>query len=195
MRAPGRPVIELLSSGTRATVQDWPGRLGYWEVGVPPSGPMDARSFRLGNRLVGNAEGAAGIEVTLTAPRIRFERDAVVAVTGAPLAVELDGAPRPQWAALDVPAGAVLKLGPIRGVGLRAYVLVRGGIERPEVMGSRATFAAAGLGGQRAAQGRPARGRRRAPSRPRSTPRSGPRRWRTRGRCASSPVRTARPTS
>ncbi len=140
-------MIELLSSGTRATVQDWPGRLGYWEVGVPPSGPMDARSFRLGNRLVGNAEGAAGIEVTLTAPRIRFERDAVVAVTGAPLEVEVDGAPRPQWAALDVPAGAVLKLGPIRGVGLRAYVLVRGAIERPEVMGSRATFAAAGLGG------------------------------------------------
>jgi urea carboxylase len=141
-------MLELLSSGTRATVQDWPGRLGYWEVGVPPSGPMDARSFRLGNRLVGNAEGAAGIEVTLTAPRIRFEHDAVVAVTGAPLEVEVDGAPRPQWAAIALPAGAVLKLGPIRGVGLRAYVLVRGGIDRPAVMGSRATFAAAGLGGR-----------------------------------------------
>jgi urea carboxylase len=140
-------MIELLSSGTRATVQDWPGRLGYWEVGVPPSGPMDARSFRLGNLLVGNAEGAAGIEVTLTAPRLRFARAAVVAVCGAPLAVEIDGAPAPQWTALDVPAGAVLKLGPIRGVGLRAYVLVRGGIERPSVMGSRATFAPAGLGG------------------------------------------------
>jgi len=140
-------MIELLSAGTRATVQDWPGRLGYWEVGVPPSGPMDARSFRLGNLLVGNAEGAAGIEVTLTAPRLRFVRAAVVAVCGAPLAVEIDGAPAPQWTALDVPAGAVLTIGSIRGVGLRAYVLVRGGIERPSVMGSRATFAPAGLGG------------------------------------------------
>ncbi len=140
-------MIELLSTGTRATVQDWPGRLGYWEVGVPPSGPMDARSFRLGNRLVGNAEGAAGIEVTLTAPRLRFARDAIVAVTGAPLQVELDGEPVDQWTTLEVAAGSVLKLGSIRGVGLRAYVLVRGGIDRPQVMGSRATFAPAGLGG------------------------------------------------
>jgi urea carboxylase len=140
-------MIELLSSGTRATVQDWPGRLGYWEVGVPPSGPMDARSFRLGNLLVGNPQGSAGIEVTLTAPRMRFEHNTVVAVTGAPLAVEIDGEPAPQWTALEVPAGAVLKLGPIRGAGLRAYVLARGGIERPVVMGSRATFAPAGLGG------------------------------------------------
>jgi urea carboxylase len=113
-------MIELLSSGTRATVQDWPGRLGYWEVGVPPSGPMDARSFRLGNLLVGNAEGSAGIEVTLTAPQMRVHRDMVVAVTGAPLAVQIDGEPAPQWTALDVPAGAVLKLGPIRRAGLRA---------------------------------------------------------------------------
>lgn len=140
-------MIELLSTGTWATVQDWPGRLGYWEVGVPPSGPMDARSFRLGNLLVGNPQGSAGIEVTLTAPRMRVHRDLVLAVTGAPLTVEIDGEPVPQWTALEVPAGAVLKLGPIRGAGLRAYMLVRGGIERPAVMGSRATFAPAGLGG------------------------------------------------
>lgn len=140
-------MIELLSSGMRATVQDWPGRRGYREVGVPPSGPMDARSFRLGNRLVGNAQGAPGIEVTLTAPRMRFEQRTVITVTGAPLDIEIDGEPRRQWVALDIEAGSVLKLGPIRGVGLRAYVLVRGGIDRPEVMGSRATFAPAGLGG------------------------------------------------
>ncbi len=139
--------IALESAGMLATVQDWPGRLGHWEVGVPPSGPMDARSFRLGNLLVGNAEGTAGIEVTLTAPRLRFDEPAVVAVTGAPLALELDGQPVAQWTALDVPAGALLKLGAIRGVGLRAYVLVRGGIERPLVMGSRATFVPAALGG------------------------------------------------
>src|ERR1044071_8078468 len=127
-------MIELLSTGTLATVQDWPGRTGYWEVGVPPSGPMDARSFRLGNLLVGNGEGAAGIEFALTGPRLRFEENAVIAVTGAPLAAQLDGVPGAQWTVIDAPAGAVLRLGPIRGVGLRAYVLVRGAIERPEVM-------------------------------------------------------------
>jgi urea carboxylase len=141
-------MIELVSAGALTTVQDWPGRLGYWEVGVPPSGPMDDRSFRIGNLLVGNPAGAAGLEVTLTGPRLRFAVSAVVAVTGAPLAVTLDGVPVARWTALEVPAGAVLKLGAIRGVGVRAYVLVHGGIARDEVMGSRATFAPAGLGGR-----------------------------------------------
>ncbi|MEA2154959.1 MAG: urea carboxylase [Solirubrobacteraceae bacterium] len=141
-------MIEVVSAGTLATVQDWPGRLGYWEVGVPPSGPMDDRSFRLGNRLVGNPEGAPGIELTLGGPRLRFAAPAVVAVTGAPLVVELDGEPVAQWAPLAVPAGALLKLGAIRGAGVRAYVLVRGGIDCEPVMGSRATFAAARLGGR-----------------------------------------------
>jgi len=140
-------MIEVVSAGTLLTVQDWPGRLGYWEVGVPPSGPMDDRSFRRGNLLVGNDEGAAGLEVTLSGPRLRFACDAVVAITGAPLAVELDGTPVAQWAALEVAAGSVLKLGAIRGVGLRAYVLVRGGLDVEPVMGSRSTFAAARLGG------------------------------------------------
>jgi urea carboxylase len=84
-------MIEVLAAGTLTTVQDWPGRLGLWEVGVPPSGPMDDRSLRAGNRLVGNVEGAPGLEVTLAGPRLRFPEAAVVAVTGAPLAGELDG--------------------------------------------------------------------------------------------------------
>jgi urea carboxylase len=145
--AVGGGAIEVVSAGTLVTVQDWPGRLGFWEVGVPPSGPMDDRSFRVGNVLVGNEEGAAGLEVTVTGPRLRFTEAAVVAVTGAPLTVQLDGAPVEQWAALEVPAGALLKLGAIRGVGLRAYILVRGGLDVEPVMGSRATFAPAGLGG------------------------------------------------
>jgi urea carboxylase len=141
-------MIEVVAGGTLLTVQDWPGRLGYWEVGVPPSGPMDDRSFRVGNRLVGNPQGAAGLEITLTGPRLRFDEPAVVAVTGAPLRVEVDGEPAAQWTPLEVPAGAVLRLGAIRGAGLRAYVLVRGGLDRAPVMGSRSTFAAAGLGGR-----------------------------------------------
>jgi urea carboxylase len=139
--------IEVVSPGTLTTVQDWPGRMGYWEVGVPPSGPMDDRSFRIGNRIVGNPEGAPGLEVTLTGPRLRFASAAVVAVTGAPLAVELDGTPAEQWAPLHVPAGGVLRLGAIRRAGMRAYVLVGGGLRVDAEMGSAATFAHAGLGG------------------------------------------------
>src|SRR5439155_2679905 len=121
----GRRMIEVLAPGTLTTIQDWPGRPGLWEVGVPPSGPMDDRSLRAGNRLVGNVEGAPGLEVTLTGPRLRFADAAVVSVTGAPLAVELDGVAVAQWEALVVPAGSVLELGAIRRAGMRAYVLGR----------------------------------------------------------------------
>jgi urea carboxylase len=139
--------IEVLSPGTQSTIQDHPGRLGYWEVGVPPSGPMDERSLRIANRLTGNPQGAAAIEVTLTGPRLQFGDAVVVAVTGAPVPVDVDGVPVAQWTPVEVPAGGVLRLGPIRGVGMRAYVAVRGGIERELVMGSRSTFAPAALGG------------------------------------------------
>lgn len=138
--------VEVLSAGTQTTVQDWPGRVGYWEAGVPPSGPMDDRSFRIGNRLVGNPEGAAGLEVTLSGPRLRFATETVVAVTGAPVAVTVDGESVLPWAPLTVPAGGVLKLGAIRGVGLRAYVLIRGGLAGEVTLGSRAAFAPGGLG-------------------------------------------------
>jgi urea carboxylase len=140
--------VEVLAAGTLTTVQDWPGRTGLWDVGVPPSGPMDERSFRIGNRLLGNREDAAGLEVTLSGPALRFGAARRVVVTGAPLAVTLDGAPMAQWRAFEVPAGSVLKLGAIRGVGMRAYVLFAGGLGGTQTMGSRAVFAAARLGGR-----------------------------------------------
>jgi urea carboxylase len=140
--------FEVLSAGTLTTVQDWPGRTGYWEVGVPPSGPMDDRSHRIGNRLLGNHSGAAGLEATLVGPKLRFLQETTVAVTGAPLAVSLDDVAVPQWTAFSVPSGGVLALGTIRRVGLRAYVLVRGGIAGELQMGSRAVFASARLGGR-----------------------------------------------
>jgi urea carboxylase len=114
---------------------------------VPPSGPIDDRSFRLGNRLVGNPQGTAGLEITLTGPKLRFGRAATVAVTGAEVAVKLDGEPVDQWRAFDVPAGGVVGVGTIRGVGLRAYVAVAGGVDTEPVMGSRAVFVAGRLGG------------------------------------------------
>ena len=77
-------------------MQDWPGRVGYWAVGVPPSGPMDDLSFRLGNRVVGNDEGAAGLEVEVHGPTLRFNRPAVVCLTGASMGATLDGRRSPR---------------------------------------------------------------------------------------------------
>ena len=68
-----RPAIEVLAPGTLTTVQDWPGRLGLWDVGVPPSGPMDALALRLANRIVGNEDGCAALEMTVTGATLRFD--------------------------------------------------------------------------------------------------------------------------
>ncbi|MCC2334204.1 urea carboxylase [Cellulomonas wangsupingiae] len=141
------PWVEVLRPGVMTTVQDWPGRLGYWHVGICPSGPMDDLSFRLGNTALGNPQGAAGLECTLLGPRLRFSHAAVVCVTGARAPVTVDGTPVPQWEPVDVPAGAVLDVGAPPGPGLRTYVLVRGGLDVPRYLGSAATFTLGGLGG------------------------------------------------
>ncbi|BAN50041.1 urea carboxylase [Metapseudomonas resinovorans] len=139
--------FEVLGAGTQTTVQDYPGRLGYWAVGVPPSGPMDSRALRLGNRLLGNAEGDAGLEITMSGPTLRFNTDAVVAVTGAPIPLLLDGQPQPMDTALFVPAGATLVLGTINGAGARSYLCLRGGLQLPEYLGSKSTFTLGQFGG------------------------------------------------
>ena len=139
--------IEVIAPGTQTTIQDWPGRLGYWAVGVPPSGPMDALSFRLANRLVGNAEGTAGIETTLSGPTLKFNADSVICLGGAELAATLDDAPVAYWQPLAVKAGQVLKLGNVTGPGVRAYIAVQGGIDVPLYLGSRSTFTLGKFGG------------------------------------------------
>ncbi|WP_277053064.1 urea carboxylase [Zestomonas thermotolerans] len=139
--------FEVLSAGTQTTVQDYPGRLGYWAVGVPPSGPMDDRALRLGNRLLGNPEGAAGLEITMSGPLLRFNTDAVVAVTGAPIPLTLDGVAQPMDTALFVPAGSTLSLGTIAGAGARSYLTVRGGLQVPDYLGSKSTFTLGQFGG------------------------------------------------
>jgi urea carboxylase len=139
--------IAVLSPGTMTTVQDWPGRTGLWGVGVPPSGPMDDFAFRVANRLVGNARGAAALELTLSGPKLRFAAEAVVAVTGAEAPVKLDGEEVERWQPFTVPAGGVLRIGAIRGVGMRAYVAVGGGLDGEEELGSRATFTLGRMGG------------------------------------------------
>ncbi|MFE5507272.1 urea carboxylase [Amycolatopsis japonica] len=140
------PRIEVLRGGTMTTVQDWPGRLGFWHVGVPPNGPMDELSLRLGNRALGNPEGAAGLECTVDGVSLRFTEDAIVCVTGSPSPVTVDGSPVPQWTPVEIPAGGVLDVG-TGTAGLRAYVLVRGGIDVPDFLGSAATFTLGGFGG------------------------------------------------
>lgn len=139
--------FEVLSAGTQTTVQDFPGRLGYWAVGVPPSGPMDDRALRLGNRLLGNDEGAAGLEITMSGPLLRFNTDAVVAITGADIPVTLDGVAQPLNTALQIKAGSTLSLGTIAGSGARAYLTLRGGLQVPEYLGSKSTFTLGQFGG------------------------------------------------
>lgn len=139
--------IELLAGGTQTTVQDHPGRLGYWAVGVPPSGPMDDRALRLANALLGNAPDAAGLEITMTGPTLRFHTARAVVVSGAPLTVELDGQPQPMDTVLHVPAGATLKLGRLGGAGARSYVALQGGLDLPAYLGSRSTFTLGQFGG------------------------------------------------
>ncbi|WP_433698864.1 urea carboxylase [Nocardiopsis sp. CA-288880] len=141
------PRIEVERAGTLTTVQDFPGRTGYWQVGVPPSGAMDDLSLRLGNRALGNPEGAPGLECTIEGPTLRFSAPATVCVTGAPADVTLDGAPVARWEPVEVPAGGVLAVGPARGPGMRTYVLFRGGLDVPEYLGSASTFTAGEYGG------------------------------------------------
>jgi urea carboxylase len=139
--------IEVVLPGTQSTVQDWPGRVGYWDVGVPPSGPMDALAFRLANRIVGNDEGVPGLELTVAGPTLRFLSEAVIALTGASMPADIDGVPLAYWQAHTVRAGSTLRLGVVEGVGARAYLAVRGGFDVPEYLGSRATFTLGQFGG------------------------------------------------
>ncbi len=139
--------FEVLSGGTQTSVQDYPGRLGYWAVGVPPSGPMDSRALRQGNGLLGNPEGCAALEITMSGPLLRFNTDAVVAVTGAHIPITVDGQSCAMNTALLVHAGATLSLGTIAGAGVRSYLCVRGGLDVPDYLGSKSTFTLGQFGG------------------------------------------------
>jgi KipI family sensor histidine kinase inhibitor len=167
--AAGRParltaerMIEVIQPGPLTTVQDL-GRAGLAHLGVPRGGAADAASLRRANLLTGNPPDAAGLEVTLGRLTVRFETDAVVAVTGAlvPLTLTSGHAPVPAHeAAFAVPAGAVLRLGSPTA-GLRSYLAVDGGIDVMPELGSRSADPRSGLGpeplrpGDRLPVGRP----------------------------------------
>ena len=139
--------IEVLSAGTQTTIQDHPGRLGYWCVGVPPSGPMDQWSFRLANRAVGNPADAAALEITMSGPALRFNTPALICLTGAESAADIDGIALAYWSPVAVAAGALLRVGAPRGSGCRSYLAIRGGFDVPRYLGSRATFTLGKFGG------------------------------------------------
>jgi urea carboxylase len=139
--------IRVLSGGLATTIQDYPGRIGYWNVGVPPSGPMDTLAFRAGNRLLGNAEGTAGLEITAVGPTLLFHQATTICLTGAHIAATLDGVAIDAYAAVAVAPGQTLRTGSVRGAGLRAYLLIAGGVDVPVYLGSRATFTLGLMGG------------------------------------------------
>ena len=144
---PARQAVDVLEGGTQTTVQDYPGRVGYWNVGVPPSGPMDGYNLRIANLLVGNAESAAALEMTTIGARLRFSADTLIALTGAEMSAKLDGQSVERWQAILAPAGSVLSLGAALGEGLRAYLAFRSGIDTQPYLGSRSTFILGGFGG------------------------------------------------
>jgi urea carboxylase len=139
--------IEVIEPGVQTSVQDYPGRLGYWQVGVPPSGPMDALAFRLANRLLGNLADAAGLELTVSGPTLKFHGDTVIALAGADMQATLDGVPLSNNCVHSVKAGNVLSFRGVRGHGLRAYLAVASGLDVPAYLGSRATFTLGRFGG------------------------------------------------
>ncbi|GAC1331606.1 MAG: urea carboxylase [Steroidobacteraceae bacterium] len=139
--------VEVLAAGTQTTVQDYPGRLGFWNVGVPPSGPMDDLSFRLANRALGNPENAAALEITILGPTLRFNADASICLTGARMQADIDGRPAAYGAPLAVRRGETLCMGALHGAGCRTYLAIFGGFDVPLYMGSRSTFTLGQFGG------------------------------------------------
>ncbi|HSX50290.1 MAG TPA: 5-oxoprolinase/urea amidolyase family protein, partial [Cellvibrio sp.] len=140
------PVVEVLQPGTYTSVQDYPGRVGLWSIGVPPSGPMDDYAFRLANRIVGNHESAAALEYTIIGPKLKFHRDATIALTGAISPAKIDDQLIPFWQPVAIKAGQILEIGKA-DQGCRGYLAVRNGFDVPVYLGSRSTFALGQFGG------------------------------------------------
>ncbi|KAH7324688.1 urea carboxylase [Stachybotrys elegans] len=138
--------IEVLEPGPGTTVQSCAGRIGYWQVGIPPSGPLDSYSLGLANRLVGNHVSAAGLECTLQGPTLLFHCDSLVAVAGAVADVTVDGRIVDSTKTIHIRKGESLSVGQSSS-GCRSYIAFQGGLRVPEVLGSRSTFPLGQFGG------------------------------------------------
>ncbi len=145
MSMPERAALRVIRPGLLTTVQDL-GRYGFRRYGMPIAGAMDHFALRVANRLVGNPDHAAGLEITILGPELRFEIDTLIAITGADLSPAVDGMALPLWTAVAVQAGNVLTFGR-RRTGARAYLAITGGVEVPLVLGSRSTHLRSRTGG------------------------------------------------
>lgn len=144
--SPAECAIEVLDGGIQTTVQDWPGRVGHWDVGVPPCGPMDPFSFRIGNQLLGNDSHAAGLELTLRGGSYRFRGDIVFCLSGSDMKATLDDIPVPTYKVVTAKRGQILSFGEATQ-GMRTYLLVAGGFDMALYLGSASTFTLGGFGG------------------------------------------------
>lgn len=139
--------IEVTNPGTHSMLVSYPGRVGYWDIGVPPSGPMDALSHRLANRCLNNHTEAATIEMTVSGINLTFNSDTVICITGADIQPTLDKKSIALWQPIKVKAGQQLKTKVIKNLGQRAYLAVLGGFDVPDYMGSKTTFSLGKFGG------------------------------------------------
>lgn len=137
--------IKVRKPGLSTSIQDL-GRPGYFHLGIPEGGAMDRAALRVANMLVGNDEGAAGLEAVFMGPELEFQEDTWVAVTGATMPILLDGEPQEGWASFPVRKGQVLSFGFLKE-GARIYIAFAGGIDTPAHLGSRSTYVIGALGG------------------------------------------------
>jgi antagonist of KipI len=137
--------MTILRPGLLTSIQDL-GRVGFQKYGVIMSGAMDTYAHLVANLLVGNEEGGAALEITLTGPTIKIEQNLLIAITGGDLSPTIDSIPVPLWKPVYVKKGSVLQFGPCKS-GCRAYLAVAGGISVEKVMGSASTYLRAGIGG------------------------------------------------
>ena len=138
--------LEIIRSGLEMTVQAFPGRQGYWDVGVPPSGPMDDLSFQLGNRMLGNPVNAAGLEMVLAGAKIKFRNSTQCVLIGAQVVASVNGQAVDTTKPFAVAAEQILSIDDIED-GLRSYLLLRGGLDVAEFLGSSTTFVLGKFGG------------------------------------------------
>jgi len=139
--------IDVLEAGTLTTIQDYPGRIGYWNVGVPPSGAMDTLALRYANRLVGNSESCAALEFTVNGATLKFNTDTIICLTGADMQAKVDNDKVLLWQPYSVTAGSILRMSGIIGNGLRTYLAVQNGFDVPDYLGSKSTFTLGKFGG------------------------------------------------
>ena len=143
---PEEKAIEVLDGGVQTTVQDYPGMIGYWSVGVPPCGPFDSYNFRMGNKLLGNPENAPGLELTYKGGSYCFRTTMSFCITGANMHATLDGEEIGMYQVIHAAPMQVLKFKDCK-VGMRTYLLIAGGLDIPKIMGSSSTFIDGKFGG------------------------------------------------